>query len=209
MLLLLLLLPSVLAAARCCRRCLLLGARIMSAPLPLCSPHADPNRCDRAFIGNTIGQANAVSDKVGGAGWAVVGVVQPNAAPRRSGAECCLPLANPAPTTPLAAAGAGPAVLQAGGRQPEHHHAERCAWLLGGGLAAVCTAGCEEAEAACRARPPTPHLTHTACRPAALPPAGALLVDTDLSGANLREVVLSKAYAVGANLKGAGQLVAV
>ena len=25
---------------------------------------ADPNRCDRAFVGNTIGQANAVSDKV-------------------------------------------------------------------------------------------------------------------------------------------------
>ncbi|KAK9806317.1 hypothetical protein WJX72_010158 [[Myrmecia] bisecta] len=24
----------------------------------------DPNRCDRAFVGNTIGQANAVSDKV-------------------------------------------------------------------------------------------------------------------------------------------------
>ena len=25
---------------------------------------ADPNRCERAFVGNTIGQANAVSDKV-------------------------------------------------------------------------------------------------------------------------------------------------
>lgn len=33
-----------------------------------CSRHspgcADPNRCDRAFVGNTIGQANAVSDRV-------------------------------------------------------------------------------------------------------------------------------------------------
>lgn len=26
--------------------------------------YADPNRCDRGFVGNTIGQANAVSDKV-------------------------------------------------------------------------------------------------------------------------------------------------
>ncbi|KAI7840618.1 hypothetical protein COHA_005640 [Chlorella ohadii] len=25
---------------------------------------ADPNRCERAYVGNTIGQANAVSDKV-------------------------------------------------------------------------------------------------------------------------------------------------
>lgn len=25
---------------------------------------ADPKRCERAFVGNTIGQANAVSDKV-------------------------------------------------------------------------------------------------------------------------------------------------
>lgn len=25
---------------------------------------ADPNRCDRAMVGNTIGQANAVSDTV-------------------------------------------------------------------------------------------------------------------------------------------------
>ncbi len=25
---------------------------------------ADPNRCERAFTGNTIGQANAVSDKL-------------------------------------------------------------------------------------------------------------------------------------------------
>ena len=25
---------------------------------------ADPNRCERAFVGNTIGQANAVSDKI-------------------------------------------------------------------------------------------------------------------------------------------------
>lgn len=24
----------------------------------------DPNRCERAFVGNTIGQANAVSDKI-------------------------------------------------------------------------------------------------------------------------------------------------
>ncbi len=32
--------------------------------------HADPNRCERGFIGNTIGQANAVSDR-----WdAVVGM---------------------------------------------------------------------------------------------------------------------------------------
>jgi hypothetical protein len=28
------------------------------------SGHADPNRCERGFVGNTIGQANAVSDKV-------------------------------------------------------------------------------------------------------------------------------------------------
>jgi uncharacterized protein YjbI with pentapeptide repeats len=26
--------------------------------------HADPNRCDRGYVGNTIGQANAVSDRV-------------------------------------------------------------------------------------------------------------------------------------------------
>ena len=37
------------------------------SPAKVCArlmPSADPNRCDRAFVGNTIGQANAVSDKV-------------------------------------------------------------------------------------------------------------------------------------------------
>ena len=34
-----------------------------SAPRMPRSPPPDPNRCERAYVGNTIGQANAVSDK--------------------------------------------------------------------------------------------------------------------------------------------------
>ena len=45
---------------------------VLAAPAPLTAsahlrlppcPCADPNRCARGFVGNTIGQANAVSDK--------------------------------------------------------------------------------------------------------------------------------------------------
>ena len=40
------------------------SALLMQAPrLPPLSK--DPNRCERAFDGNTIGQANGVADKVG------------------------------------------------------------------------------------------------------------------------------------------------
>lgn len=40
---------------------------VMSTPL-----HADPNRCDRGYIGNTIGQANAVSGEQNGAFFSLV-----------------------------------------------------------------------------------------------------------------------------------------
>ena len=43
----------------CCCRCLL-GSR--NPKRGHC--RADPNRCDRGYVGNTIGQANAVSDRV-------------------------------------------------------------------------------------------------------------------------------------------------
>ena len=50
----------------------------------------------------------------------------------------------------------------------------------------------------CAATPPPPRP-----RPPAPPPAGALMSEAQFVGANMREVVLSKAYAVGASLKGA------
>ena len=37
---------------------------ISPPPPPSLPPPPDPNRCERAFTGNTIGQANAVSDRL-------------------------------------------------------------------------------------------------------------------------------------------------
>ncbi|PRW51057.1 Thylakoid lumenal kDa chloroplastic [Chlorella sorokiniana] len=43
---------------------LVLGAGPAAAEVKLPPLDTDPNRCERAYVGNTIGQANAVSDKV-------------------------------------------------------------------------------------------------------------------------------------------------
>lgn len=59
------------------------------------------------------------------------------------------------------------------------------------------------AVACCRL--PSPHsAAKTSCNHLLATATGALMIDADLSGANMQEVVLSKAYAVGANLKGEG-----
>ena len=47
---------------------LVAAAALLAAPAALADVRLppldnDPNRCERAFVGNTIGQANAVSDK--------------------------------------------------------------------------------------------------------------------------------------------------
>lgn len=47
---------------------LLLSAAPASADFRLPPIDPDPKRCDRGYVGNTIGQANAVSDKVRGRG---------------------------------------------------------------------------------------------------------------------------------------------
>jgi uncharacterized protein YjbI with pentapeptide repeats len=90
------------------------GPAVAASNVRLPPLDTDPNRCERAFTGNTIGQANAVSDKI-----------------------LDLRLCN----------------------------------LSGKNL-----------------------------REKTL--SGALLADTDLSNANMQEVVMSKAYAVGANFSG-------
>ncbi|KXZ52982.1 hypothetical protein GPECTOR_8g353 [Gonium pectorale] len=60
--------PGPLAAAAAtglsCLAANLLAANMAMAEFRLPPIDNDPNRCDRGYVGNTIGQANAVSDKI-------------------------------------------------------------------------------------------------------------------------------------------------
>ncbi|GIL88464.1 hypothetical protein Vretimale_15375 [Volvox reticuliferus] len=52
------------AAGLSCLAANLLAANMAMAEFRLPPIDNDPNRCDRGYVGNTIGQANAVSDKI-------------------------------------------------------------------------------------------------------------------------------------------------
>lgn len=148
----------------------------------------DPLRCERAYMGNTIGQANAVSDRPLDLRYCdFTGKVRPRPAARRAWRAA-----------PAAAA------ARCRRRRLGEPGVQRLP-----PPAAAASAAAPRPNYVLPPPPPSP-ITHRRARPHHSPQdlhgktlSGALLVGTNLTNANLAEVVMSKAYAVGANFTGA------